>query len=176
MTVRFADSAQRAVLCGQCNVHSAEAIACELWARSEHAHVTTCHVVGASKISTSAITASMEIEASGGDRGKWSNFSYVGILKGSFSLRSDTLAPATLSRGRFLYAGIVEIEFKCKNDEDADRIGIGNVQNFRCNETSNMTEFATPRPAPRPHVHGHLAFCVRPPRRHPMVELLAHWY
>ena len=102
LTVRFADSAQRAVLCGQCNVHSAEAIACELWARSEHAHVTTCHVVGASKISTSAITASMEIEASGGDRGKWSNFSYVGILKGSFSLRSDTLAPATLSRGRFL--------------------------------------------------------------------------
>jgi len=103
LTVRFADSAQRAVVCGQCNAHSAVAIACELWARSAHAHVTTCHVVGASKISTSAFTASMEIVASAGDRGKWSNFSYVGILKGCFSLRSDTLAPATLSRRPFLF-------------------------------------------------------------------------
>ena len=78
------------------------AIACELQARSTHAHDTTGHIVGASKISTSAFTASMEIVASAGDRGKWSIFSYVRILKGSFSIRSDTLAPATLSRGRFL--------------------------------------------------------------------------
>ena len=42
------------------------AIACELWAQSAHAHGTTSHVVGASKISTSAFTASMEVVASGG--------------------------------------------------------------------------------------------------------------
>ena len=71
------------------------AIACELQARSTHAHDTTGHIVGASKISTSAFTASMEIVASAGDRGKWSIFSYVRILKGSFSIRSDVHSGAS---------------------------------------------------------------------------------
>ena len=73
MFVRFADGTQQAGIWRQYDVLSPVAIACELQARSTHAHVTTCHVVGASKISTSAFTASMEIVASAGDRGKWSN-------------------------------------------------------------------------------------------------------
>ena len=61
MFVRFADGTQQAGIWRQYDVLSPEAIACELQARSTHAHDTTGHIVGASKISTSAFTASMEI-------------------------------------------------------------------------------------------------------------------